>query len=148
MSRLFYICLLSPLIIPPVVFSICALEAGLSFSDTLTAVFEQYTVRRQNLLTTGLPGFFPILLLLGGLWLHRRSGGTQTTRIWMGWGGLIPIMAVIFWVNFQFWPLFLPARTYPGFPHGMEFIIGPGFFAPVGMLLGMLLGWWLARDRR
>ncbi|NNE09207.1 MAG: hypothetical protein HKN20_11655, partial [Gemmatimonadetes bacterium] len=43
--------------------------------------------------------------------------------------------------NFDFWPAFLPSRVYPGFPHGLEFIIGPGVFAPIGMLLGVLTVW-------
>lgn len=143
MSRLFYACLLVPLIIPTVVFSVCALAAGLSPVETWAALLDQYTTRRLNLVVSGLPGFFPILLLVGVLAIYRRYGKSQRTRASMGWGGLLAILTVLVWVNLQFWPLFFPGRTSPGFPHGLEFIIGPVFFAPVFMALTMG-GIWLA----
>ncbi|MCA9752021.1 MAG: hypothetical protein KC591_07505, partial [Gemmatimonadetes bacterium] len=53
------------------------------------------------------------------------------------WGGLVPIVVVLAWASFQFWPKFLPSRVYPGFPHGLEFVIAPLVFAPIGMVLGL-----------
>ena len=145
MSRFFYFSFLLPLLIPLAVFSICALAEGLSFVETLIAASEQVTSGRQNLLICGMVGLFPVLLLLIGLWIHRRLGGNEQTRNVMAWSGLIPILCVLIWVNVQFWPLFLPSRTYPGFPHGLEFIIGPIFFAPVAMLFGMSAAWLIQR---
>lgn len=143
MSRSFYACLLLPLIIPTVIFSGCALAAGLSPAETGAAVLDQFAAKRLNLVVSGLPGFFPILLLVGVLAAYRRYGKSQRTRALMGWGGLLAILTVLVWVNLQFWPLFFPGRTSPGFPHGLEFIIGPVFFAPVFMALTMG-GIWLA----
>jgi uncharacterized membrane-anchored protein len=65
----------------------------------------------------------------------------------MGWSGLVAILVVLVWINLQFWPLFLPERTYPGFPHGLGFIIGPVFFAPVLMAL-VMGGVWLVLRRQ
>lgn len=148
MSRTFYLCLVAlPLLIPPAVFAACALAAGLSPAETWTATVEQVTADQSSLLMCGLAGLFPVVLLLGGLWAYRKGGGSDRTRRAMGWSGLVSIALVLTWVNLQFWPLFLPERTYPGFPHGLEFIIGPGFFAPVLMLIGMGATWWIWRER-
>jgi hypothetical protein len=40
-------------------------------------------------------------------------------------------------VNVEYWTAFLPNRTFLGLPHGLEFIIGRGVFAPIGMLAGL-----------
>jgi len=141
MSRFIYLGILLPLLIPPLVFSICAIAAGLSPDETLSATLEQFKAERQNLLICGAIGLFPVLLLLGALWIYRRAGGSAQTRLAMARVGLITIILVLIWVNFQFWPLFLPSRTYPGFPHGLELIIGPIFFAPAAMLAGMVVVW-------
>ncbi len=147
MSRLRFLSasIILPLLIPPTVFTFCALAKGMPLAETLSAMIEQYMTRRQNLLICGAVGFFPVLLLFAGLWLHRRAGGDANTRRIMAWSGLVPVVLILVWVNLQFWPLFLPKRVYPGFPHGLEFVIGPGLFAPIGMLVGVGLGWWVAR---
>lgn len=147
MSRSFYLCLLLPLLVPTVVFAGCALAAGLSPAETWTATADQYAADRQNLLIIAVPGFIPILLLLAVLWGYRRYGKSERTRRAMGWGGLVAILVVLVWINLQFWPLFLPERTYPGFPHGLGFIIGPIFFAPVLMAL-VMGGVWLVLRRQ
>lgn len=140
--------LLLPFSVPTVVFTICALASGLSVTETASALAEQLATRRQNLAICGGLGIFPSLLLLGGLWLHRRFGGEERARRAMAWGGLAAILGVLAWVNFQFWPLFLPERTYPGFPHGLEFVIGPLFFAPVAALFGVAIGWAAQKGKR
>lgn len=148
MPKLIYIAMLLPLVIPTGVFATCALMAGLAPAETVAAIIEQYTAARQNLLVVSLLGLFPILLLLIGLWLHRKFGGNPQVGQWLAWGGLIPILLVLIWINSMFWPIFLPERTYPGFPHGLEFIIGPGIFAPVAMVVGMGLAWLIRRMRQ
>jgi len=147
MSRSFYLCLLLPLLVPTAVFAGCALAAGLSPAETWAATLDQYAADRHNLLIIAVPGFLPILLLLAVLWGYRRYGKSERIRRAMGWGGLAAILLVLVWVNLQFWPIFLPERTAPGFPHGLEFIIGPVFFAPVVMALAMG-GVWLALRRQ
>lgn len=147
MSRAFYLCLLLPLLVPTVVFAGCALAAGLSPGEAWTMTLDQLTADRQNLVVTAIPGFIPILLLLAVLWAYRRYGKDERLGRAMGWSGLVAILVVLVWVNLQFWPLFLPERTYPGFPHGLEFVIGPIFFAPVLMAVAMG-GVWLALRRQ
>ncbi len=147
MSRLVYLCMLLPLIIPTAIFSLCALTEGLSLAEMFIAVFKQITTKRLNLLICGAVGLVPILLLLLVLWVYRRAGGSDHNKYWMAWGGLFPVILVLTWVNFQFWPLFLPNMTYPGFPHGLELIIGPVIFAPISMLPGIGIGWWIGRKR-
>jgi hypothetical protein len=131
--------------IPPVVFFIVALGSGLDVGAAVEALVAQYREPRQNLFVVAIPGLFPLLLLAIGLWIARRIDAARGRRPALALFGLAPILAVLVWVNFQFWPLFLPERTYPGFPHGLEFVIGPGLFAPVGMVVGLVVGWWAVR---
>ena len=142
-----YIYILLPLIIPTAVFSVCAIAEGLSLAEMLMAVFGQITTKRLNLLICGALGLIPILFLLAAMWIYRCAGGSNRTRYWMAWCGLIPVISVLTLVNIQFWPLFLPNMTYPGFPHGLELIIGPVIFAPISMLPGIGIGWWIGRKR-
>lgn len=139
--------LVLPVLMPPVVFVVCALFEGLPVSEAMAALIEQFTAERQNLLVCGLIGLFPVGLLHGCLWLHRWRKGTVSVQKGMSTGGLVGILLVLIWVNFQFWPTFLPERVYPGFPHGLEFIIGPVFFAPVAMGIGMAVGWATSRTK-
>ncbi len=139
--RFFLIALVTLLLIPPVVFTIVALSKGMAVAAIPGLLLDQYQAPRQNLFVCGAISIAPLLALLVVGWLYRRFRGSAETRHLMMWGGLIPIVLVQIWVNFDFWPAFLPSRVYPGFPHGLEFIIGPGVFAPIGMLLGVLTVW-------
>lgn len=147
-SRMLTASLLLPVLIPAAVFALCALLKGLSLPETTTALLQQFKAERQNLLVCGLIGLFPVGLLHGCLWIHRWKKGAATVERAMAIGGLVAILLVLLWVNFQFWPLFLPDRVYPGFPHGLEFIIGPGIFAPVAMIIGMAIGWIATRTKQ
>ena len=133
------------LAIPPVVFLGSAVQAGLGLGESLSAMVAQYREPRQNLLVCGALGLFPIGLLTVGLWVIKRLAPAYAYRGALAIGGCVPIMAVLVWVNLDFWPLFLPARTYPGFPHGLGFVIGPLIFAPVGMAIGVAFVWLAAR---
>ncbi len=136
---------LAALSIPPAVFLWAAYGAGLTTGETMSALAAQYVAPRQNLLVCGALGLFPLALLAGVLWLLRRLAPSSKIRPALALGGLVPVLVVLVWVNVDFWPLFLPSRTYPGFPHGLGFIIGPGFFAPVAMAIGMLASWLVSR---
>ncbi|NNE10219.1 MAG: hypothetical protein HKN20_16790, partial [Gemmatimonadetes bacterium] len=135
--RFFLIAAIILLLIPPVVFAIVALSKGMAAGAIPGLIVEQYQARRQNLFVCGAISVAPLLALLVVGWIYARFRGAAQTRHLMMWGGLIPIVLVQIRVNFDFWPAFLPSRVYPGFPHGLEFIIGPGVFAPIGMLLGV-----------
>lgn len=135
------------LAIPPAVFLWVALGYGLGIEGSFSALVAQYAAPRQNLLVCGAMGLAPWLLLLLVLGIVWRVAPKSTVRPALAVGGLVPLFAVLVWVNFDYWPHFLPSRTYPGFPHGLEFVIGPIFFAPVAMTFGMLSAWLIARSR-
>ena len=101
---------------------------GLSLVEVFTATAKQCSGKRQNLLVCGTIGLFPILLLLGAIWIYEKAGGDKETRKLMAWSGLFSIILVLLWVNWEVWPHFLPGRPYPGFPHGLESVVGPFFF--------------------
>ena len=56
-------------------------------------------------------------------------------------------LLVSLYVNLEYWPTFLPDRQYAGFPHGLEFIIGPGVFAPIGLVIALLVTWLTVRQQ-
>lgn len=58
--------------------------------------------------------------------------------------GVVTLLVCLF-VNLEFWPKFLPARQFLGFPHGLEFVIGPLFFAPIGVGVGCFAAWLIRR---
>lgn len=126
-------------VLPSLVFLGVALFEGMGVSGTLAAIVEQYSTPRQNLAVLGLVGVLPVALLGVVLWILRFFKRVQSHRPRLAIGGAMAILLVLTWVNFEFWPTFLPDKTYPGFPHGLEFVIGPLIFAPVAMVIGMLL---------
>lgn len=136
---------MATLAIPPLVFAASGVGAGMGLAGTASALVAQYATHRHNLLLLALPSLAPIGLLVLLMWVYRRRAGAAAARP-VAIGGLLGILAVTVWINTMFWPHFLPSRSYPGFPHGLEFVIGPVLFAPVGMLLGMAIG--VAASRR
>jgi hypothetical protein len=131
--------ILAPLLVPAVVYCIVALSAGLGLGGTIEALANQATGPRQNLSASSVLGLAPALLLLVLLRLVRRFDTENSWRRAAGWGGLIAILLILVWANFEAWPNFLPGRAFPGWPHGMELVIAPLFFAPVAMLVGGLV---------
>lgn len=131
--------------VAPLAFSLVALASGMSLSETYEALIGQYRTRRLNLIVCSTVALFPVLLLALTLWIGRRFGKFEKTGAALAWGGVLPILAVTIAVNLEFWPIFLPARVYPGFPHGLEFLLGPAFAAPAAMLVGMLMARMLVR---
>lgn len=126
--------------IPAGVFLICALLADLTFEDSLRATAEQFTAERNHLWGCGVLGALPVVLLTGVGWLMKRWLEPQRARL-IAQFGLVGIALVLVWVNFEFWPGYLPERAFRGFPHGLEFVIGPLYFAPGVMLAFMLFAW-------
>lgn len=127
------------MVIPPMVFIATALHRGMGVAGTLSAVGEQYAADKLNLLVVSLLGLLPLILtaiLIVGRKLLRKSPVGSTAY---AWGGCIPVVVVAVFVNFEYWPSYLPARQFLGFPHGLEFVIGPFVFAPIGALLGFLV---------
>ncbi len=136
---------LAALVIPPAVFLGSALAADMAVGESIAAMVSQYSTPRQNLLVCSALGLIPLVLLAAVLAVLRRVTPSNRVRPVLALGGLLPILAVIVWVHLDFWQLFLPSRTYPGFPHGLGFVIGPVFFAPAAMAVGMLLAWLVSR---
>ncbi len=125
--------------IPPLVFLIVGLTEGMELIDILRALVDQYSTNRQNLAVLGLVGVLPIALLGLVVWLAGKTKRIRTSRRRLAIGGVMAILAILIWSNFEFWPTFLPHRTYAGFPHGLEFVVGPLIFAPIAMIFGMVV---------
>lgn len=124
--------------IPPLVFAIVAISKGMGIGETATALMEQYFAERRNLAVLSLTGVIPIMLLALVLWVLGRFKRLRAARRDFAVGGSFGVLAVLLWVNAEFWPTFLPERTYAGFPHGIEFVVGPLIFAPIAMVIGMV----------
>lgn len=147
LGRRFYLtAFLGPVLIPFISFLGVGIGSGMG-GGVFGALFSQ-AVGRPNLLIMGVFGLFPVALLIGGLWIARKSRPGARWRRWAGWWGLAGVLATLFWVNFQFWPLYLPERVSPGFPHGLELVIGPLFFAPAAALLGAVMGGFVAGSKK
>lgn len=131
--RFLFAALVAPLVLPALVYCVVALGAGLGVFGTLEALVNQATGQRQNILASSLLGLAPALLLLVIIRVARWIDPQDSWRLAAGWGGLVGILLVLAWANFEVWPLFLPGRGYPGWPHGIELVIAPLFFAPVVM---------------
>jgi hypothetical protein len=61
--------------------------------------------------------------------------------------GAVPIFLVTAFVNYEFWSQYLQSRAFLGFPHGMELVIGPLFFAPIGVVIALVVAWSVLRIR-
>jgi len=136
--RYLLLVLLCVLLLPALVLGICLLAAGHSVVETLQALSAQLQTERRNLLLVGLPAVVPFALLALVLVIYRRWRGVGGSRQ-VAVAGSLAIIALLLWANASFWPLFLPGRSYPGWPHGLEMVIVPLFFAPVGMLVAVAI---------
>ncbi|XOV81466.1 MAG: hypothetical protein ACFHXK_11325 [bacterium] len=135
------------LIIPPGVFLWVALTSGMPVAESVSALFAQYLSRKQNLLMVSLLSLLPVVLMVLLAWLIPKAKRLAVSGRDLALGGAAGIVLVNIWMNVEYWPTFLPEMTYAGFPHGLEFVIGPIFHAPVAMAVGMFaVG--LARRRR
>lgn len=136
--------LVSVFLAPFAVFAATGLLSGMGVGGTIEALVEQTRADRQNPLVTGVLGLFPLLLLLAILWVCRRFDREGRWLGTAGWAALGAILLILVWVNAEFWSSFLPERAFLGFPHGLELVIGPLFFAPiaatvVGVVVALVL---------
>lgn len=125
------------LALPPFIFVTVAMSSGMTAGDTVQALAAQYAAARVNLAVCSGLGLVPLLLLAVVLWIRRRRRPPADGPPLYAIGGALPILAVAAFVNIEYWTAYLPDRVFLGFPHGLEFIIGPGLFAPIGMLAGL-----------
>ena len=138
--------LVAPFVIPPVAYLVVALSAGFGPGEAWTAMVEQIG-GRPALITPGVLGLIPIGVFLGLLALLRRRDPDDRWVGVAGWAGLIPSLLLLVWANVEVWPLHLPGRTFPGFPHGLELVIVPLFFVPAAMVVFGAVGGLVARSR-
>lgn len=133
--------------VPTVVFLVTGIASGMGASGSWSAFLEQASGGRPNPLITGVVGLFPLLVIGVVLLVCRLAKSQPRTRALVLWGGFFPVVAVLVWSNLEFWTVFLPEKKAPGFPHGMELLIGPVFFAPVAMAFGMVIAFLVGRNK-
>ncbi len=129
---------------PALVLTLCLLFNGFSVGETSSQLLAQMQADRRNLLLVGLPAVVPFALLALVLVIYRRWRGCAGSST-VAAAGAAGIMVMLVWANASFWPLFLPGRSYPGWPHGLEMVIVPLFFAPISMLIAVAIGIMLLR---
>ena len=136
--RYLLISALCTLLLPGLVLTLCVLGNGFGVAETAQHLLAQVQTERRNPLVVGLPAVVPFALLALVLAIYRRWRGTAGSKMVAAFGILV-IVVLLIWANASFWPLFLPGRSYPGWPHGLEMVIVPIFFAPVGMLVAVAI---------
>jgi len=132
----------TPFLVALLGFLLGGLAAGMG-GGVVTALIEQVGQRRLNPLMAGVLGLAPVLLLLLILWIAPRFLPRLGWGAPAGWAGLAPIAILELWAHWEVWTTYLPTRSMPGFPHGLELVIVPLFFAPVGMTIGLGVALWL-----
>lgn len=135
------------LVIPTLVFVASGLIRGMNLSSVVSALTEQFLADKTNLFVVSLLGLLPLMLTALLLGVRKLIRKTWDGSVAYAWGGVLPAVAVAIFVNMEYWPKYLPARQFLGFPHGLEFVIGPFVFAPIGVLLGFLVVWFLRKQQ-
>lgn len=125
--------------LPPIVFIASGLLAGMGVGELGSALVEQYSTDRLNLFVLGFVGLIPFLFLSVSLFVLRRLGQVEPLRF-MAWGGGVMVALLLLWAHASYWPDFLPDRVAPGWPHGIAFVVVPLIYAPIGALVGMVVG--------
>lgn len=142
--------ILAPLAIPFAAYTLVALGSGLGIGEATRAMWAQLS-GRPSLLTSGLLALIPMVVFLGAMALLQKRDPEGRWLGIAGWIALTPSLALLVWANLEVWPFFLPGRTFPGFPHGIELVIVPLFFVPatlvVGTIVGALVGRWKRWNR-
>ncbi len=126
-------------LVPPVVFTLCALAEGMGLGGSFGALVAQYQADRLNLFMLAILGVIPFASLTIALVAFARFGAPEPVPA-MAVGGWAAISLLLVWAHASYWPSFLPEGVAPMWPHGIEFVIVPLFFAPVGAIVGMVAG--------
>lgn len=134
----------APVVLSVVIFLGSGITTGLSPAEAISALVGQSMGRRYNPLISGALGIAPTLLLLGVLRLLRRFDPERDRSRAAAWAGLFVIQVIVAWAGFEFWPNFLPDLVYPGFPHGLELVIGPLIFAPIALIVVGPVAWFFS----
>jgi hypothetical protein len=132
--------------VPSAVFVLVAVAKGMSLPEASGALVEQFTAERHNLRGVSLLSLLPCVLLavlVGVRWRFTRTERRPLYAV----SGAVPILLVTAFVNYEFWSRYLPSRAFLGFPHGMELVIGPLFFAPIGVVIALAVAWSVLRIR-
>lgn len=124
-------------------YALSADHTGTGFASLL----QQYSQAKRNPLLTALLSLLPFAIFALILWVFRRRQASESVQIGVALGGGLAILLVMLWANLTYWPNFLPDKTYPGFPHGLELVIAPLFFAPVALVFGVIAGWLIGRTK-
>ena len=114
-------------------------------SQAFSSLFQKYLVAKRNPLLSSLIGIFPFVLLALLLFILGRRKVNDKLRGLLSFVGASSIFICMFWVNLIYWPNFLPGRPNPGFPHGLELVIVPIFFAPIAMFVSVFIAWLVKR---
>jgi len=132
-------------LLPTVIFVGSALYRGMGVPGTVAALGDQYAADRLNLFVVSALGLTPLLLTALLIFVRYLMGKSSQGSVVYTWAGIIPVALVTLFVNLEYWPTYLPARQFLGFPHGLEFVIGPFVFAPIGVLVGFLIAWTIGK---
>ncbi len=139
--------LATPFLVGILAFVLAGVLSGMGY-EVLPALVEQSAQRRLNPLIAGGLGLVPVFLLLLILAVGPRVLPNAAWGPSVAWAGLIPVAALELWAHWEVWTAYLPSRGVLTFPHGLELVIVPIFFAPVGMVAGLGLGLWSAGRSR
>ena len=126
---------------PVVTFIVCAIFKSIPFTEIPTYVSDQFYTARGNLAILGVVGLFPMLIMAIVLWIVQKLTKGSIAGDYLFYSGLIAIIMIIGWANGSYWLAYLPNRNFLGWPHGIELFIGPVVFAPIGMLICILVAW-------
>lgn len=138
--------LLLTFVIPLLSFFVCGVRNGMGLGESAQALAVQLTQPRHNPALSAIPALLPLPALGIVLWVLSRYR-PEANLLHYGVAALGGLALIQLWVNWSFWDIYLPQRVYPGFPHGLEFIIGPIFFSPLAMVLCLVGVALVARKR-
>ena len=132
-------------LLPALLFMGVGIFRGMGLSASLTALGNQYLAARTNLFVITVLGILPLAVVYVLLGIRRLL-----TKSWEHAGffallASVPVVLVAIVMHLEYWPAFLPNQQFLGFPHGLEFIIGPFVFAPIGAAFGFMVAWFIAR---
>ena len=143
--RTLWIALVLALVLPAASFWGVGVAEGLSTGEASEALVAQLGGTRLNPAILGAVNLLPLLLLALVLYIARRRGLRGPRHSLLLGLGVAPVLVIELWAQLSYWPLYLPEQEAPGFPHGLELMLGPVVYAPVVMLIAVGVGAALSR---